>query len=481
MVCLDHYLQEFFLKNSEENFVYDCAVVGAGIAGLATAELLTRRGKTVLLLESEHAICLKASSDHHGWFHMGSLYSIFWKTAFSKTLINGVEDLLEHYADFPNMNLDIDDSGKLIINSDNDNGWFTGDKISYYLACHNDSDFRAADTKGLFAKLKTVVVRFGWHMHIRRFIGRHNRFHNHIWRRSSKSASKNIPLAKFWDHTRRVIRPLINDRVSLDPKTHIDIEGFDVTMRSKQIVEDLLNSFISLGGVVHTNCKVIDTMEKSNFHELVTTRGVYKTSKIVLACGAGMQNINTKTLKKFSAKNLQSPLMVTYPAIIDQNFVRMSPYVEKTINHLKHNLSGLEYSVIGGGYQLPASASHEERQKIESTLKSNAANVFDIDFNEIQYAIYWGNKTEIIFSESERNYQYSVTPLAHNVWAAIPGKFSLGFSLAIKAYECLFEEEFSNKLTPKFDTDMSNLVLDQTHTRIAHKLKLKSLSKIEGI
>jgi glycerol-3-phosphate dehydrogenase len=59
------------------NPVYDLAVVGGGIAGLAITEIFARSGRSVVLIERNDCLCGEASAAHHGWFHFGSLYSIF--------------------------------------------------------------------------------------------------------------------------------------------------------------------------------------------------------------------------------------------------------------------------------------------------------------------------------------------------------------------------------------------------------------------
>ena len=51
---------------------YDIVVVGAGIAGLASAELLARSGRKVLLVERNRHLCGESSGAHHEWFHFGS-------------------------------------------------------------------------------------------------------------------------------------------------------------------------------------------------------------------------------------------------------------------------------------------------------------------------------------------------------------------------------------------------------------------------
>lgn len=96
---------------------YDAVVVGAGIAGLATAEIAARSGLKVVLLEKNHAVCAEASGGHHGWFHFGSLYSIFPNNQFMRTLVGGIDDLLEYYSCFPRMNIRVGETGRLIFPS----------------------------------------------------------------------------------------------------------------------------------------------------------------------------------------------------------------------------------------------------------------------------------------------------------------------------------------------------------------------------
>ncbi len=44
---------------------------------------------------------------------------------------------------------------------------------------------------------------------------------------------------------------------------------------------------------------------------------------------------------------------------------------------------------------------------------------------------YVSYKTEIVAQGKERNYQYQLREIADNTYIALPGKFSLAFSLAV--------------------------------------------------
>ena len=109
-------------------------VVGAGIAGITAAEILTRNGHQVLLLEKEEELASDTSALFHEWMHFGSLYTFF--PGLNRTLryvLGGLDDLLEYYSDFENMNLSKSDNGILIKKK----GWFSDEKIFFRFKLKN--------------------------------------------------------------------------------------------------------------------------------------------------------------------------------------------------------------------------------------------------------------------------------------------------------------------------------------------------------
>ena len=55
---------------------YDWIIVGGGISGITTAEILTREGFSVLLLEKNNTLASETTKVCHEWFHTGSLYTL---------------------------------------------------------------------------------------------------------------------------------------------------------------------------------------------------------------------------------------------------------------------------------------------------------------------------------------------------------------------------------------------------------------------
>jgi hypothetical protein len=53
---------------------------------------------------------------------------------------------------------------------------------------------------------------------------------------------------------------------------------------------------------------------------------------------------------------------------------------------------------------------------------------------------YNGVKSEIAFKSQPRGYVYHIVNVKKNIWAAVPGKFSLAFSLAPEFYRRIYNK-----------------------------------------
>ena len=52
---------------------YEWIVVGSGISGLISSEILTRQGHKTLLIEKNETLASETTRDFHEWMHFGSL------------------------------------------------------------------------------------------------------------------------------------------------------------------------------------------------------------------------------------------------------------------------------------------------------------------------------------------------------------------------------------------------------------------------
>jgi len=444
---------------------YDLVVVGAGIAGLAIAEIFSRAGQRVALIEKNQKICTESSGAHHEWFHFGSLYSIFPSNQFMRTLVGGIDDLLTYYSEMPGMNLSVGDDGTLQVDN-KPNGWIRDLPIDYIVAARNDPDFLLSRFEGPVNYAKKLFFLLTWEMAIKQFISRHQRFHKFDWR--SGQASKWVPKAGWLDYSRDVIYRITQLDARLDKNTHFRVPGFDRPMVATAIIHDLLHSFLVHGGELIKGSGATSYRTKSNTPvEIILDNGVtIQGEKLILTSG--------KTLPKFFDRSgpklnvVASPLLVVYPQVCRQNFVRLTPFQLKTVNHLCHTVGDEPYSLIGGGYFADAN-SPEKIEKCRNDLVDMASQVFPGIAKAEVVETYVSYKTELVNSGGERNYQYQTKQIEDNVYLAIPGKFSLAFSLALDAYAKLTHSKPPKYVSTAVELDVSEHMAPIRHRQIIQK------------
>ncbi len=421
---------------------YDIAVVGGGIAGVAIAEVFARSGRSVALVEKNAHLCQEASASQHGWFHFGSLFSIFPQNQFLRTMVGGIEDLMAFYGDFAGMNIEIGEDGRLIF-PQRAEAWFRDEPIEYIVTARNDPDFDMRRFTGVREYIRKIFFLLTWEMAIKQFISRHQRFWAHDWR-SSRSAAQWIPKAGWTDYSRNVISKPDFDDILLDADTHFRIVGYDRPMRAERIITDLTRSLLGAGGDIMTNTQVLD-MERDGKGVLLHCAGAQtriSARRVIFAAGKWLGHFLPQ---KEDLKVVASPLLVVYPAMSTRHFVRMTPFVERSINHIWHEVDGARYSLIGGGYYAdPEDPAAVARAK--EKLLQMARSVFPGLAEAQLVESYLGYKTEIIPKTGERNYQYFIRQVDDDVWAVVPGKFSLAFSLAVNVFKKLTGEVPSRKI-----------------------------------
>jgi glycine/D-amino acid oxidase-like deaminating enzyme len=439
---------------------YDFVIVGAGIAGLAIAELFSRSGLKVALLEKNPRICQEASGEHHGWFHFGSLYSIFPNNQFMRTLVGGIDDLLAYYSHYPAMNVRVGSDGRLGF-PQGPEMWVRDEPIEYIVSARNDPDFNLRTFDGISDYSKKLFFLATWEFAIKQFISRHQRFHKFDWRKGQ--ASQWVPQAGWLDYSREVISKPRNTDVHLDIDTHFRIIGFDRPMNTTAIVSDLLRSFLATGGTLSVNTEVASLGSAKGEHtEVVTNQGIFRAKKVILSAGKWLEQLLGKRIK---LKVVASPLLAVYPRVCQSNFVRLTPFVDKSVNHLLHAVNGLNYSLIGGGYFADPNDSQAVK-RAEQNLISMARRIFPQIANTQIQQTYIGYKTEVATDRGERNYQYLIRSIDDSISVVIPGKFSLGFSLAVNAYKRLVGGEPEVKLRCVESMDVSEYVGMMRHAEI---------------
>jgi len=420
---------------------FDFAVVGGGIAGLAISELLQRSGATVVLLEKNKTLCSEASGEQQGWFHTGALYTAHSDQFFFRAMVGNLDDLLDFYRAFPNMNLRVDKH----ISSASSQGWFSNRTNFYaYSSCN-----------GVSWKWKIP-----WFFALQRAKRRMSWFENLDASRSlSRQMGKASKPLKFVLHAPS-LGVKINDIAFV-------LKSRDRAMNTRLIIEDLLRSFLGHGGTVKTqtkvrgidkDCIIADATSGDNPSRICARHIILTTGK-------------ESALFSPNIRIVVSPLLVVYPALVDVNFIKMSPDMKDTINHIYHRISGLDYSVIGNAvYHDPQDCTGDRREEIRRHMVAKAKKVFG-DFDDKRAEIYFGSKTELTSSSSLRNYLYHIVDRG-TYTLALPGKFSLCFSLAANVCRH-FGIEPVERIGTLSQQDISHFIEDPLHHRLARQISLQ--------
>lgn len=404
---------------------YDATIIGGGIAGICIAEMFSRDNLKVLLIEKNKNLISEASTSQHGWFHFGSLYAILENNQTLKNMLSNLVNITKYYSHFKNMNLTF---SKKKFRFKKKRGWFNDDKINYYVASRNDKDLK---NRNFIKYLKNI---YDWEKKIKLFVARHKIFESKL---DIKDFTEKIASASYKDYSKKYITKPDLKKINLNPNTHFKISGLDRTLNTEVIVRGLIQSYLSNNGEIKlkTNFKKY-SLEKNTIH-ILTSAGKFQSKYLINASG---KNI-TLIIKNKNIKNFVSPIGSFYPALCNENFVRLSPKKVETLNHLIHYHNNKKYSVISSALSFPYKKNLKNenigKKQFESILKKNFK-----DYSKVKYKkIYNGIKTEFI-DKSSRNYNYKIICDEKNkgVYTVIPGKFTLSFSLAVELYKLIFKK-----------------------------------------
>jgi len=238
-------------------------------------------------------------------------------------------------------------------------------------------------------------------------------------------------------------------------------------MDSRLIVMDLLRSFLGKGGELQMRSEVLRI---TNGLVYVKDREApYKAHHIVLAAGEQC----TELIGCSQLKIVKSPQAVIYPALSTVNFVRITPRMDKTLNHLYHKRNGLEYSVIGNASYYDKDDNEQRTNKCQA-LVERIKEVFLADVEDRAIELYDGTKTERVGANQFRNYQSHIVDTACGT-LTLPGKFSLAFSLAVNVCRHFGVEPSAQAVTLVPAERANDFVAYPVHYRLAEQLQQKRL------
>ncbi len=383
---------------------YEWAVVGGGIAGIAISEILTREGHSVVLVEKNKKLAAETTREFHEWIHTGALYTLVPdKLNTLKFILGAIDDLIEYYSCFNRMNLSPTVKG-LSIKDDGFNSWFSENYIHFKY------------------RIKGRKFTLPWIFGVARSIHINEKLHKHDWLR--RRAGELEPIKKnLWFNALKKMRMLLASK-----EDFFDLKTTDFTTNSRVLLRDLLTTSIKNGLNVSVSNKIegIDIADSGYF--INGEKESFLAEKVVICAGAG-----TPKFIDGKMKTSYAPIAIVEGVKDSTNsFVELDYFPKKCINILKKE-DGM--GLIGG-------ISLNDMEKCDEYLDFVIAQHKKLNPNINVLDRYIGKKNEITFKNQDRNYLYHINaiPKKDNMWSIVPGKFTLGFSLAPEFYRRVYSK-----------------------------------------
>jgi len=377
--------------------IYDWIVIGGGVSGITISEILTREGKSVLLLEKNDKLASETSKDFHEWVHSGALYTLIPDNLLTlRYLLGATDDLIEYYSCFPRMNLTPTSSGIEM----SKNGWFNDDRIEFRYRSH---------------KLNPI-----WLSTVSRSLVIIELIKTHDWLRRRAGSEYGSSKLKVSDNFININNQLKNQR------DFFSVQSPDFTMNSRQLLSDIINTAELNGLEIKINSEVEHINDLGKFVEVGVSGQTYQSNNVVITSPDAISKFNGIPIKKGYAPMA----IVENVPDIECSFVELDYHVSKCINLLKkHNGIGQ-----AGGITVDSEKKINDYIKyVFSEHKKRNPSIRLLD-------TYVGLKKELVQKGQNRNYLYHINQSSSNVWSVVLGKFTLAFSMAPEFYRRIYNE-----------------------------------------
>lgn len=405
--------------------LYDWIVVGGGIAGISVAEILSREGHSVALIEKNKKLASVATKEFHEWVHTGSLYTLVkdqMKTL--KYILGSLDDLFEFYSSFQNMNISPTESG-IYINKKN-NGWFNRNYINFKY------------------RLKNRKFFINWIYSIARSIALIQGIKKHDWLRRRAGIIESIKAEYYIPIIKNFIKIIFSNN------KFYKIESSDFTTNSRYLLKDLLATSIENGLKVFTENELLQIEHQKNEIIAICKNDKFVCKNIVLCTGGNIKNFTKQKIKR----SLAPIAIVKNVPDNTESFVELDYLKKKCINLIT---KGSSYGMIGG---ISLSNSEDVNKYFEYMIKEHKKANPNIKILKK----YVGIKNEIISKGENRNYIFHINKVNNkdNVWSIIPGKFTLAFSIAPEFYRLVYKKNPKKFFETKIGNDDLNNIIDET-------------------
>lgn len=369
-------------------------VLGSGIAGLSLAEILSRNGWRITLLDSACELGGDASRATQNWLHTGWLYAALPNSSAMEGCHRALQlfhSMYDAVLGPDTVNVSIGPRGVAYPRSSG--GWFSPDRVQYLYAL-STSDLSAWQRIFWRHYLEAIPWRrlraLGYSTEISREISPRLRDLLDFWEESptGHSAYAVIPSTDAQIHTRRVLNSLL---ALLGERAEVVREANYVLTSHGDV------SSVSINGETHTPDLLVIASGKSIPQQLRQ-----------LGRGAMAD----------AFKSICSPVVVLKRLLDLPSFIRFTPHLPSTVNHIRYDAGEIgSFSTLGSHEYYPASEAPDISRFADRICKRLGIPPSDVVDR------YYGTKTEFT-GAAERRYNHAVERVNANSYFAIPGKFS---------------------------------------------------------
>jgi glycine/D-amino acid oxidase-like deaminating enzyme len=301
-------------------------VLGSGIAGLAIAEILSRNGWRITLLDTAPELGGDASRCTQNWFHTGWLYAALPNKAAMLGCARALEFFKRMYDSvLPPEILNLARTEGAIGYPTSAQGWFSEERV-HYLYTTGTSDLSPA---------QQVL----WHARVHGVALRRLRALGYDASPETELAPRLTELLNFWEGS------------SLGHRGYTVIRSSDAQINTRRVLDTLLSL---LGDKANVCSGARYTLLRNGDRTALRLAGETHTPDlIVMATGQGIAQQLVElgchhTARRF--KSVCSPIVVLNRALDLPNFIRFTPNLPTTVNHIKYEVTGVGPRSTIGSY-----------------------------------------------------------------------------------------------------------------------------------
>ncbi|MBX3187598.1 MAG: FAD-dependent oxidoreductase [Labilithrix sp.] len=368
-------------------------MLGSGIAGLSLAEILSRNGWQITIVDTSTDIGGDASRCTQNWLHTGWLYAgLPCPSAMvgCSTSLRLFQRTYERVLPRDVVNVEADNRG--ITYPKSAAGWFSSERM-HYLFATSTYDLTPAQKETWSSFLDDVVLK-----------------------RLSRLGYPTNELAELPEGLAALMRSWEGDP-SGESKYRV-IPSTDARIDTRRVLSSLLKLLGENTQVIAgARYEVVPVGDRTGIR---IDGELHVPDLCVMAAGKAIPQLLSKLGAQEIAKSFQSvcsPVVVLERALDLPNFIRFTPNLPETINHVRYSVSSGDVSTVGSYDFHPADQRPDIRPFVEKVCGRLGVSTSTV------VGSYYGTKTELV-GKQERRYNHALEPVNANTYYAIAGKFS---------------------------------------------------------